>query len=67
MRSWLALALLAWLAPMPALAVAVTDVTGRQVEVAVPVRRVILGEGRQIHVTAALDLEKPFGRIVGWG
>ncbi|WP_244543210.1 ABC transporter substrate-binding protein [Bosea sp. CRIB-10] len=56
---------------MPALAVAdtvtVTDVTGRQVEVAVPVRRVILGEGRQIHLAAALDRDDPFGRIVGWG
>jgi iron complex transport system substrate-binding protein len=68
---WLMLALLSWLALMPARAVAetvtVTDVTGRQVSVTVPVRRVILGEGRQIHVTAALDRADPFGRIVGWG
>ncbi|CAD5280158.1 Iron complex transport system substrate-binding protein [Bosea sp. 62] len=68
---WLALLLLTWLALMPARAVAeivtVTDVAGRQVSVTVPVRRVILGEGRQIHVTAALDRDDPFGRIVGWG
>ncbi len=32
----------------------------------VPVERVILGEGRQIYFTAALDTEKPFGRVVGW-
>lgn len=68
---WFALALLTWLALMPAHAVAetvtVTDVAGRQVSATVPVRRVILGEGRQIHVTAALDRDDPFGRIVGWG
>jgi iron complex transport system substrate-binding protein len=66
-----ALVLVAWLALAPARAVAetvtVTDVAGRQVTVAAPVRRVILGEGRQIHVVAALDRDDPFGRIVGWG
>ncbi len=46
--------------------VKVTDITGRQVEVSVPVERVILGEGRQIYFTAALDTETPFKRIVGW-
>ena len=46
--------------------VKVTDITGRQVEVNVPVERVILGEGRQIYFTAALDTETPFKRIVGW-
>ena len=68
---WFALALLTWLALMPAVTVAeavtVTDVAGRQVSITVPVRRVVLGEGRQIHVTAALDRDDPFGRIVGWG
>lgn len=68
---WFALALLTWLALMPAGALAetvtVTDVAGRQVSVTVPVRRVILGEGRQVHVTAALDRDDPFARIVGWG
>lgn len=46
--------------------VKVTDVTGREVEVNVPVERVILGEGRQIYLVAALDTEDPFKRIVGW-
>ncbi len=46
--------------------VTVTDITGRQVEVEVPVERVILGEGRQIYFTAALDSENPFERVVGW-
>ncbi|WP_163270230.1 ABC transporter substrate-binding protein [Chelativorans alearense] len=46
--------------------VTVTDVTGREVEVNVPVERVILGEGRQIYLVAALDTEEPFKRIVGW-
>lgn len=46
--------------------VKIKDITGREVEVSVPVDRVILGEGRQIYFTAALDTEKPFGRVVGW-
>lgn len=46
--------------------VKVTDVTGREVEVNVPVERVILGEGRQVYLVAALDAEDPFKRIVGW-
>ncbi|UJW77358.1 ABC transporter substrate-binding protein [Rhizobium sp. SL42] len=46
--------------------VKIKDITGREVEVNVPVERVILGEGRQIYFTAALDTEKPFGRVVGW-
>ncbi len=44
----------------------VTDILGRRVTVAAPVRRVILGEGRQINIIAALDRADPFGRIVGW-
>ncbi|MGV8936122.1 MAG: ABC transporter substrate-binding protein [Allorhizobium sp.] len=44
----------------------VKDITGREVEVRVPVERVILGEGRQIYFAAALDTENPFGRVVGW-
>ncbi|TWD48267.1 iron complex transport system substrate-binding protein [Agrobacterium vitis] len=46
--------------------VKIKDITGREVEVSVPVERVILGEGRQIYFTAALDTEQPFKRIVGW-
>jgi len=46
--------------------VKVKDITGREVEVSVPVERVILGEGRQIYFVAALDTEAPFKRVVGW-
>lgn len=46
--------------------VKITDITGREVEVSVPVQRVILGEGRQIYFVAALDTEAPFERVVGW-
>jgi len=42
------------------------DITGREVEVAVPVEHVILGEGRQMYFVAALDTEEPFKRVVGW-
>ncbi|KRE09720.1 ABC transporter substrate-binding protein [Bosea sp. Root381] len=45
----------------------ITDVLGRRVAVEVPVRRILLGEARQIHAIAALDRENPFARIVGWG
>ena len=46
--------------------VKIKDITGREVEVSVPVERVILGEGRQIYFTAALDTDNPFGRVIGW-
>ncbi|MDX0403718.1 ABC transporter substrate-binding protein [Sinorhizobium medicae] len=44
----------------------VTDVAGREVEVDVPVKHVILGEGRQIYFIGALDKDEPFKRVVGW-
>ena len=44
----------------------VTDLLGRKVKVRLPVRRVILGEGRQLYLVAALDTENPIERIVGW-
>lgn len=44
----------------------VTDLLGRQVQVRLPVRRVILGEGRQLYLMAALDTDNPLQRIVGW-
>jgi iron complex transport system substrate-binding protein len=47
-------------------AIKVTDVTGREVEVNVPVEHVILGEGRQIYFVGALDKDEPFKRVVGW-
>ncbi|KZN19913.1 MULTISPECIES: ABC transporter substrate-binding protein [Pseudomonas] len=47
-------------------AVTVTDLLGREVKVHLPVRRVILGEGRQLYLVAALDTQNPIERIVGW-
>lgn len=51
--------------PSPA-TTTVTDLLGRQVQVRVPVRRVILGEGRQLYLVAVLDTENPIQRIAGW-
>ncbi|RTY68130.1 ABC transporter substrate-binding protein [Pseudomonas veronii] len=44
----------------------VTDLLGREVKVHLPVRRMILGEGRQLYLVAALDTQNPIERIVGW-
>jgi len=68
-RDFLAFTALSVLAPALAKAAApgqVTDVVGRTVKVNLPVRRVILGEGRQTYLVAALDKADPFGRVVGW-
>lgn len=46
--------------------ITVTDLLGRKVQVHVPVRRVILGEGRQLYLVAALDTDNPIQRVVGW-
>lgn len=46
--------------------ITIKDVTGRDVEVNVPVKHVILGEGRQIYFLAALNKENPFEQVVGW-
>lgn len=46
--------------------VQVLDVAGRSVAVQAPVRRMIMGEGRQAYLVAALDRQDPFGRVVGW-
>jgi iron complex transport system substrate-binding protein len=61
-----ATSLLAGGAPALADKVMVTDVLGRKVEVEAPVQRVILGEGRQMYVVAALDKDDPFKRVVAW-
>lgn len=44
----------------------VEDVSGRKVEIKSVVKRVILGEGRQIYLLAAFDTDAPFQRVVGW-
>lgn len=46
--------------------IVITDVSGRQVEIPGEVKRIILGEGRQIYLLAAFDTDAPFKRVVGW-
>ena len=59
---------LALLVAVPALAepTNVTDIAGRKVQVDLPVDRILLGEGRQLYVVAAMDKDAPFQRVVGW-
>lgn len=52
--------------PAAAEKITVTDIIGREVKVEAPVRKIILGEGRQMYFVAALDKEDPFKRVVGW-
>ncbi|MFC0201536.1 ABC transporter substrate-binding protein [Paracoccus rhizosphaerae] len=59
-------ALVAGLPPALAEPVTITDVAGREVTVDAPADRIILGEGRQIYLLAALERDDPFGRVVGW-
>ncbi|WP_442892367.1 ABC transporter substrate-binding protein [Ensifer sp. MJa1] len=54
------------LSALPAGAAEIVDVTGRKVEIALPAKRILLGEARQIHVAAALKGEHVFDTIVGW-
>ncbi|WP_245391748.1 ABC transporter substrate-binding protein [Salinicola aestuarinus] len=71
-RRFLGLILLPMLAltaaTRPAIAddVVVTDITGRQVSVETPVKRMILGEGRQIYLLGVLQPQTPFKGVVGW-
>lgn len=44
----------------------VTDVASRQVHVDTPVKRMILGEGRQIYLLGVLQPKNPFNGVVGW-
>ena len=53
-------------AQAPAPTITVTDLAGRSVSVRAPVQRVILGEGRQLYLTAMFDRDDPIKRIVGW-
>ncbi|CAI3809656.1 hypothetical protein GLGCALEP_05815 [Pseudomonas sp. MM221] len=49
-----------------AIAVEVTDVLGRKVEVDHAPQRIVLGEGRLFFALALLDRDNPFQRVVGW-
>ncbi|WP_087004845.1 ABC transporter substrate-binding protein [Rhizobium sullae] len=46
--------------------ITVTDIAGRQVTVNAPVKRILLGEGRQLYLIASLETEDPLARIVAW-
>ncbi|KKJ75620.1 hypothetical protein WH95_17460 [Kiloniella litopenaei] len=45
--------------------VTITDLAGRSVEVSVPVKKLILGEGRYLPSLAILDRDDPTQRVVG--
>ncbi|MFX3733561.1 hypothetical protein ACJBQY_10675, partial [Streptococcus suis] len=61
------LAMLAFsLLAVPAHAGEITDVTGRKIELDLPVKRVLVGEARQVHVIAVLKGDQTFDTIVGW-
>ena len=46
--------------------IVLTDIAGRTVTIDMPVERIILGEGRQTYIAAALQPGNPFNKIVGW-
>lgn len=46
--------------------VSVTDIAGRQVTLSAPVRRMLLGEGRQLYLIASLEPENPLAHVVAW-
>ncbi|MCM2129438.1 ABC transporter substrate-binding protein [Larsenimonas rhizosphaerae] len=69
MTSRIITALVLWALSTAAFAqerITVHDIAGRDVSVEVPVKRMILGEGRMIYALAMLDREAPFKRVVGW-
>ncbi|WP_110669336.1 ABC transporter substrate-binding protein [Salinicola halophilus] len=60
------LALTSWAPLAAADEVVVTDIAGREVSVETPVKRMILGEGRQIYLLGVLQPKTPFQGVVGW-
>ncbi|ESZ11012.1 ABC transporter substrate-binding protein [Mesorhizobium sp. M0923] len=44
----------------------VTDIAGRKVKLKAPVKRILLGEGRQLYLIASLAPEDPLAHIVAW-
>lgn len=61
-----ALLVLVPLLGVPALAEQITDAAGRQVDLDLPAKRVLVGEARQVSVISALAGARTFERIVGW-
>ncbi|WP_425406669.1 ABC transporter substrate-binding protein [Hwanghaeella sp.] len=54
--------------PQPAWAQvqAIVDIEGRRVDINLPVRRVLLGEGRLLHLVAAVVGENPLDHVAAW-
>lgn len=46
--------------------ITVTDVANRKVTINAPVKRIVLGEGRQLYLIASLEPKDPLSRIVAW-
>ncbi|MBR0843285.1 ABC transporter substrate-binding protein [Bradyrhizobium liaoningense] len=46
--------------------IAVTDIAGRHVTLNAPVKRMLLGEGRQLYLIASLEPEDPLAHVVAW-
>ncbi|GAB1583477.1 ABC transporter substrate-binding protein [Phyllobacterium phragmitis] len=46
--------------------ITVTDIAGREVQINAPVKRILLGEGRQLYLIASLEEGDPSARIVAW-
>jgi iron complex transport system substrate-binding protein len=44
----------------------VTDIAGREVTLNAPVKRILLGEGRQLYLIASLAPEGPLSHVVAW-
>lgn len=43
-----------------------TDIAGRQVTLNAPVKRMLLGEGRQLYLIASLEPRNPLAHVVAW-
>ncbi|MCG5478922.1 MAG: ABC transporter substrate-binding protein [Ensifer alkalisoli] len=50
----------------PQAPITVTDIAGRQVSVKAPVKRILLGEGRQLYLIASLEPDDPLAHVVAW-
>ena len=43
-----------------------TDIAGRKVTLNAPVKRMLLGEGRQLYLIASLEPKDPLAHVVAW-
>lgn len=53
-------------APAMAEELTLTDIAGREVTLDVPVNRILLGEGRQVHAIAAIRGDEVFDNVIAW-